>query len=174
METGDAPSNAQQCPLPDPPEVPLTEPDSSNIAFSSSIPAPTPAQRIKTSDISDQQSYLGYGPLSGNSDDLMAQSVSRKIPRPSSPVPHDHKDPVRVLAPNSDAGSSQPISQSQLQSQSQLRPVSDHGQDESTIDYKDDSQALLLGIKIDLTAGDYPFFDLLRVREILERTYRFR
>lgn len=163
-----APSNTQQCPLPDPPEASLTEPDSSNIAWSSSIPGPTPAQRIKPSDIFEQQSYLGYGP---KSDDLMGQSVSRKIPRPRSPVPHDHKDPVRILAPNSDTtGSSQPKSQSQSQPQSQLKRLSIYDQAESTID----PNALLLGITVDLKAGDYPFLDLLRVREILERTYKLR
>jgi hypothetical protein len=106
------------------------------------------------------------------SDDLMGQPVSRKIPRPTSPIPHDHKDPVRILAPNSDTGSSQPILQSQLQSQpqSQLKRLSNYDQAESTID----PNALLLGISVDLKGGDYPFLDLLRVREILERTYKLR
>lgn len=108
--------------------------------------------------------------MSENPDALAkAQPVSRKIPRPTSPVPHDHKDPVRVLAPNSDTGSSQPISQSQ----SQMRRLFNHGQAESTVDCRD-SQALLLGITVDLKARDYPFLDLLRVREILEKTYRSR
>ena len=114
LENRDAPSNTQRRSPSDLPKVPLTEPDSSNVAFSSSIPAPTPAQRMKT----EQEFQLGHGPISRKSDDLMAQLVSRKIPRPISPVPHDHTDPIiRVLAPNSDTGSSQPISQ---HTQSQL------------------------------------------------------
>lgn len=162
LENGDAP-NAQQCPLSEwkiPLEDPLTEPNSSNNAFSPSIPAPTPAQRMKTSNTLEW-------PVSRNSDDLMAQqSVSRKIPRPTSPEPHDHTDPIRILAPNSDTSSqSQSI-------QSQLRRLSPHVQAGSAIDYG--SKALLLGIIVDLQRGEYPFLNLMRVREILERTYRLR
>lgn len=126
---------------------------------------------MKTSNILEQESHLGHdGSMSRKSDDLMAQLVSRKIPRLASPVPRDHTDPIiRVLAPNSDTGSSQPVSQTQ----SQLSRLSNHVQAESTID-NENSQALLRGIMVDLKAKDCPFFDLLRVREILERTHRYR
>ena len=104
-----------------------------------------------------------------NSDDLTAQqAVSRKIPRPTSPVPYDTGSPIRILAPNSDTSSSQPISQTQ----SQLRRLSQHVPAEST--NHEDSQALLLGVAIDLKGGEYPFLNLLRVRGILERTYMLR
>ena len=171
MENGDAPSNAQRCPPSDLPDIPLTEPNSTNVPFSSSsIPAPTPAQRMKKLNTFEQECRLGRGPMSRKSNGSMAQLVSRKIPRPSSPVPHDHTDPViRVLAPNSDTGSSQPISQTQ----SHLSQLSNHVQADSTIDYEN-SQALLRGITVDLKAKECPFFDLLRVREILERTHRCR
>ncbi|KAF8813587.1 hypothetical protein BYT27DRAFT_7180339, partial [Phlegmacium glaucopus] len=132
LKNGGAP-NSQQCSL-------EAEPNSSNNAFSSSIPAPTPAQRMKTSNMLELRSC----------DDLMVQQ--RKIPRPTSPEPHDHKDPIRILAPNSDVSSqSQSISQTQ----------SCRG-----------SQGLLLGIMVDLERGEYPFLNLMRVREILGRTYR--
>jgi hypothetical protein len=190
----DAPSNAQRCPPPSdlPVEVPLTEPDElSNVAaFSSSIPAPTPAQRMKASNTLEQESHLGHDGSTSRrkSDEPMRAAAQlvlrRKIPRPTSPVPHDDttNDPiVRVLIPNSDttgSSSSQPIF-SQTQSQmSQLSPSNNnhHVQAESTMDdyENNNSRALLRGITVDLKARDYPFLDLLRVREILERTHRYR
>ena len=124
---------------------------------------------MKTSNILEQESQLGPG-RNLESDGLMPQLVSRKISRPASPVPNDHTDPIiRVLAPNSDTGSSQPISQTQ----SQLSQLPNHVQAETTIDYEN-SQALLRGITVDLKAKECPFFNLLRVREILERTHRYR
>ena len=104
-----------------------------------------------------------------NSDDLMAQQlVTRKIPQPTSPEPHDHTDPIRTLAPNSDT-SSQSISQTQ----SQLKRLSFYVHAGPSIDYED-SQALLLGVMVDLKGGEYPFLNLLRVREILRRTQKLR
>ena len=195
LENGDdAPSNAQRCPPPSdlPVEVPLTEHDdlSNDAAFSSSIPAPTPAQRMKASNALEQESHLGHdGSMSRGrkSDEPMgaAQPVlHRKIPRPTSPVPHDHttNNPiVRVLIPNSDttgSSSSQPFFS---QTQSQLSQLSSsnhhHVQAEPTMDdyeNNNNSRALLRGITVDLKAREYPFLDLLRVREILERTDRYR
>lgn len=162
LKNGDAASNAQRFPPSDQPEVPLTEPESSNLAFSSSsIPAPTPAQRMKTSNILQQEeSHLGHEPISRKSDNLMAQLVSPNIPRPTSPVPHDHTDPsIHALTPNSNTNSSQPISH--------------YTQVESTIDHEN-SQRLLGGIMVDLKARECPFFNLLQVREILERTHKHR
>lgn len=185
LENRDVPSNSQRHPPSDLPEVlPLTEPDSSsNVPFSSSIPAPTPAQRIKTSNIleKEEESHLGHGstiPRRKFNDHLMAQSVSRKIPRPISPVPHDHTNPIiSVLAPNSDIGSQPIISQSQSQSQSQSSRLSNyhnyHAQAESSIDHEN-SRALLRGIMVDLKARECPFLDLSRVKEILERTHTRR
>lgn len=168
----DAASNAQQCPPSDLPEISLTEPETSNLAFSSSIPAPTPAQRMKTSNILQQEeSHLRHGPVSRKTEDLMAQLVSREIPRSPSPVPHDHTDPItRALTPNSNTSSSQPISQTQSQSS---RLSNHHAQAESTID-NENSQTLLRGIMVDLKAKECPFFNLLQVREILERTHKHR
>lgn len=171
LENGDAASNAQRRPPSDLPEVSSTEPESSNLAFSSSIPAPTPAQRMKTSNILRQEeSQLGHGPKSRKSDDLKAQLVSRKIPRLTSPMPHDHTDPISALTPNSNTSSSQPISQTQ----SQLSRLSNHhARAKSTVDHEN-SQRLLGGIMVDLKARECPFFNLLQVREILERTHRHR
>jgi hypothetical protein len=161
LENGDAASNAQRCQPSDLPEAPLTEPESSNLSFSSSIPAPTPAQRMKASNIPQQEeSHLGQ-----------SEDVSRRIPRPTSQVPHDRTDPIiPALTPNSNTSSSQPMSQTQ----SQLSRLSNHhAQAESTIDHEN-SQTLLRGIMVDLKARECPFFNLLQVREILERTHRHR
>ena len=162
LENEDAPStNIQRSPPSNLPEVPLTEPDSSDVAFSSSsIPAPTPAQRMKTSNmLKQEESHL---PIPKKSDDLMAQLMfsPRKIPRPTSPI-------IRIPTSNADTGSSsQPVSQLE----SQLSRLSNHDQDESTAD-NDNSQALLRGIMIDLKSKECPFLDLSRVRDILERTH---
>lgn len=172
MENGHAPSDAQQCPPSDQPEVPVTEPGSSN-ALSSSIPAPTPAQRMKASNIRQQEeSHLGHEPISRKSDDLMAQLVSPKMPRPPSPVPHDHTDPIiHVLMPISNTSSSQPISQTQSQLSRRLSDY--YAQAESSIDHEN-SQRLLRGNMVDLKARECPFFNLLQVREILDRTHAYR
>ena len=189
LENGDdAPSNAQRYPPPSdlPVEVSLTEPDDlSNVAaFSSSIPAPTPAQRMKASNALEQESQLGHDGSMSRRRKSAQPVLRRKIPRPTSPVPHDHTTDnpiVRVLIPNSDttgSSSSQPIF-SQTQSQlSQLSSSNNHHvQAESTMDdyeNNNNSRALLRGITVDLKAREYPFLDLLRVREILERTHRYR
>lgn len=167
-EIGDAASNAQRRPPSDLPEVPLTEPVSSNFAFSSSsFPAPTPAQRVKTSNILQQEFHL---PMSEKSDDQMVQLVARKIPQPTSPVRHDHTDTlIPALTPNSNTFSSQPISQTI----SQLSRLSNHHVQGESIDHEN-SQTLLQGIMVDLKARECPFFNLLQVREILERTHRHR
>lgn len=164
LENGDAVSNAQRCPPSDLPEVPLTEPESSNLAFSSSVPAPTPAQRMKASNtLQQEESHL---PMSKKSDDLI-HLVSGKIPQPTSPVPYGHTDPA--LTPNSNTSSSQPISQII----SQLSRLSNHHAQAESIDHEN-SQTLLRGIMVDLKAKESPFFNLLQVREILERTHRRR
>ena len=126
---------------------------------------------MKTSNILEQESHLRRdGSMSRKSSDVMAKLVTRKIPRPRSPVPHDHTDPiVRVLAPNSDTASSQPTSQSQLSQR-----LSNHVQAEVTHDNENSQELLLRGNMVDLKARECPFFDLLRVREILERTHKHR
>ena len=167
LENGDTASIG---PPSDLPEIPSTEPESSNLAFSSSIPAPTPAQRMKTSNVL-AESHLEHGHMSRKSDDLMTQSVSHKITRPTSPVPQDHTDSIiRALTPNSNTSSSQTISQTQSQLS---RQSNHHVQAESTIDHEK-SQPLLRGIMIDLSARECPFFNLSQVREILDRTHRHR
>lgn len=161
LENEDEPSNTQRCP---PPEVPLTEPHSSDVALSSSIPAPTPAQRTKTSNIPEQDPHQGHGSMSRKPDDPMAQV--RKIPQLTSPVPQDQLNRAQTPPNSNNTDSSQPISQ--------LSRLSfDHDPAGSMIDYGN-SQALLRGVMVDLKARECPFFDLLRVREILERTHMYR
>lgn len=152
MENGDAPNADRE-------ELLVEKPDSSNTVFSCIPASTTPA--MKLSNALEPGSCLGHR----YSSDLMAkEAVARKVPRPTSPVPRGYMDPVRILAPNSDTSS---------QAQSQPRRLSHHVYTESAIKCED-SQALLLGITVDLKGGEYPFFTLLRVREILGRTYKLR
>ncbi|KAH9485318.1 hypothetical protein JR316_0002226 [Psilocybe cubensis] len=79
--------------------------------------------------------------------------VPRKIPRPASPVPmpKNHTGPALILAPNSDT------SQSQSQSQSIQKEAEGFFRDTLGID-----------------AGDYPWLDLWRIKEIMARTLHAR
>jgi len=134
------------------PVAEVTEPQASrkDDTLSSSLRAPTPAQRRKAVTPEPLSSYI-LGNETQMNNDTRQSSLERKVPRPLSPEPPaaEQTGPGRILVANSDT------SQSQSQSQQHKRPI-------------------LLGGLVNETLGRLPWMSIEDVGRILRRTAELR